>query len=126
MQAERKISFNTSYVVIKHLGRQNMQDSLFSFNTSYVVIKLPYPTSFARSNIVSIHLMLLLNVLLLLFYYFHIPCFNTSYVVIKLFFSIIFKCFIIRFNTSYVVIKREKTEWKTYIKHMFQYILCCY
>ena len=55
------ISFNTSYVVIKHTTLSRGRRHFICFNTSYVVIKLCLKTILVCTSI----------------------CFNTSYVVIK-------------------------------------------
>ena len=75
-------------------------------------------------TLISIHLMLLLNVLQGCI---NIQCghFNTSYVVIKLLqvhLEHLHRC---HFNTSYVVIKRVK-DYGFDPAQSFQYILCCY
>ena len=98
----------------------------YSFNTSYVVIKRGYRTAFYGYIFVSIHPMLLLNIVVTLVIML-IQSFNTSYVVIKhgrsqrridvmsvsihpmllLNFSKAKICLMVfRFNTSYVVIKQ--------------------
>ena len=82
------LNFNTSYVVIKHGKKEKMLNKLIisistvNFNTSYVVIKLSDININNFSSKISIHLMLLLNVIDKLGAVASTH-FNTSYVVIK-------------------------------------------
>ena len=98
-------------------------------------------------EIISIHLMLLLNDNQNVETTINESNFNTSYVVIKLLIvcdisnferisihlmlllnRILFHRLLLKenFNTSYVVIKRGQALRRTYMLNIFQYILCCY
>ena len=78
------VHFNTSYVVIKLLPHGLTAKDGKNFNTSYVVIKLIINFTRFRCRLISIHLMLLLN-LMLAWQMLVFKHFNTSYVVIKLY-----------------------------------------
>ena len=56
-------NFNTSYVVIKLPLRVQVLKALKDFNTSYVVIKQHKYQSYYPEQLISIHLMLLLNII---------------------------------------------------------------
>ena len=102
--------FNTSNVTIQRPATIPTSFILLHFNTSNVTIQLLNTIRLHSSFLISIHLMLLFNILIRLLLFRVVYNFNTSNVTIQLF---ILGCLLIKdfhFNTSNVTIQREMQE----------------